>query len=92
MINITEKKLSAAIQIILGSEGIHTSKLEEDLVYGIKALSICEVSKSFLYKDEKLIENMCFSFRHDFGLMDSQKQNELRIECKEWLRALENNQ
>lgn len=43
MINITEKKLRAAIQIILGSEGMHTGKLEEDLVYGIKALSICEV-------------------------------------------------
>ncbi|MBK7362859.1 MAG: hypothetical protein IPJ01_11225 [Micavibrio sp.] len=42
--------------------------------------------------DEILVENVCLSFRHDFGLMNNEEREKLRFECKEWLRALFNNQ
>lgn len=49
------------------------------------------VSNSALHNNNKLIENMCISYRHDFGLMKEEEKNELRFQCKEWLRAYENN-
>ena len=42
--------------------------------------------------NDKLIENMCLSYKHDFGLLDEDEKNKLRFQCKEWLRAYENNQ
>ena len=44
------------------------------------------------FNDENFIENCCFSYRHDFGLLDNQKQNEIRFACKEWMRAIKNNE
>lgn len=41
--------------------------------------------------DKKLIENMCLSYRHDFGLMTPEEQQALRFEAREWLRAYRNN-
>lgn len=56
-----------------------------------KQLTIPRVSNSALQENTKLIDNMCISYRHDFGLMDAEQQEKLRFECKEWLRAYENN-
>jgi hypothetical protein len=56
-----------------------------------KQLTIPRVSNSALQENTKLIDNMCISYRHDFGLMDKEQQDKLRFECKEWLRAYENN-
>ena len=50
-----------------------------------------DVSNSALQENTKLIDNMCISYRHDSGLMDKEQQDKLRFECKEWLRAYENN-
>ena len=49
------------------------------------------VSNSALQDNSKLVDNMCMSYRHDFGLMAEQDKQVLRFECKEWLRAYENN-
>lgn len=49
------------------------------------------VSNSALQDNSKLVNNMCMSYRHDFGLMAEQDKQALRFECKEWLRAYENN-
>ena len=49
------------------------------------------VSNSALQDNSKLVDNMCMSYRHDFGLMTEQDKQALRFECKEWLRAYENN-
>ena len=49
------------------------------------------VSNSALQDNSKLVDNMCMSYRHNFGLMAEQDKQELRFECKEWLRAYENN-
>lgn len=56
-----------------------------------KQLTIPRVNNSALQDNNKLIENMCMSYRHDFGLMKEEEKNSLRFECKEWLRAYENN-
>ena len=61
------------------------------LVNEIEALGLSHVSNSALQENTKLIDNMCISYRHDFGLMDKEQQDKLRFECKEWLRAYENN-
>ena len=40
MIQITEDKLKAAIQIALGSKGVYTHELETIIIHDVKALSI----------------------------------------------------
>lgn len=40
---------------------------------------------------EKFIDQVCLSYRHDFGFMDKTQQNRLRFECKEWIRAINSN-
>jgi hypothetical protein len=44
-----------------------------------------------LYKDEDFKENICMSYRHDFGLMTKEDQELLMFEAKEWIRAIINN-
>ncbi|MDO6737101.1 hypothetical protein [Wenyingzhuangia sp. 2_MG-2023] len=44
-----------------------------------------------VYQNEKLINNMCLSYRHDFGLLPKLIQQDLVKECKEWLMAYEKN-
>ena len=49
-------------------------------------------SVSQRFNDEKFISNVLISYRHDFGLLSEEQQNELRFECKEWMRAIKNNE
>ena len=57
----------------------------------VKKLGIANVSNCALFENEKLVSNMCISFRHDFGLLPKLIQEDLKRDCKEWLRAYENN-
>lgn len=43
------------------------------------------------FASDKFIDNVCLSYRHDFGLMTEQDRQKLRFECKEWMRAIQNN-
>ena len=43
------------------------------------------------FNSDKFIENVCLSFRHDYGLMAEQDRQRLRFYCKEWMRAITNN-
>lgn len=36
-------------------------------------------------------ENVCLSYRHDFGLLSQEEKEKLMYECKEWFRAIRNN-
>ena len=54
-------------------------------------LVLLQSSLQLPYKNEKLIENMCLSYKHNFGLLNEIAQEDLRFECKEWLIAYENN-
>lgn len=44
-----------------------------------------------LFVDPLFIDNVCLSYRHDFGLLSQEDQERIRFECKEWMRAIENN-
>ena len=44
-----------------------------------------------LFSDQNFINNLCFSFRHDYGLLDSNEREIIKFECSEWLRAIINN-
>jgi len=41
--------------------------------------------------DNKFISNICLSYRHDFGLLNDKEKDAIVFECKEWIRAIENN-
>lgn len=56
-----------------------------------KQFAISGVGNCALYNDMPLVYNMCLSYRHDFGLLNATEQKQLVFECKEWLRAYENN-
>ncbi len=55
-----------------------------------KQCAIHSVSNRF--SDPKFIDNVCLSYRHDFGLLSEDEQNKVRFECKEWMRAIKNNE
>lgn len=64
----------------------------------IEELNKNEKSKELNSSDTKsrfdsdlFISNVCSSYRHDFGLMTEDDQQKLRFECKEWMRAIQNN-
>ncbi len=77
MIQITEQKLKAAIQIALGSEGIYTDKLQDVLIHDIKALSIPVVIES-VCKGDYLLNDKC----RKYGGMCSKKH------CDYWQTVL----
>ena len=43
------------------------------------------------FNSDTFIDNVCLSYRHDFGFMAEQDRQRLRFECKEWMRAISNN-
>lgn len=49
-------------------------------------------SVSNRFSDLKFIDNVCISYRHDFGLLSKEEQDKVRFECKEWMRAIKNNE
>ena len=63
-------------------ESYHKAKVEN--------LGLFSVSNRF--SDKKFIDNVCLSYRHDFGLLSKDKQKKVRFECKEWMRAIKNNE
>jgi hypothetical protein len=44
-----------------------------------------------LSEEPVFIDNICLSYRHDFGLMDKHDKELIRFNAKEWLRAIRNN-
>ena len=61
--------------------------------FGFKAQQKNVYSEADLtrFDSDKFIENVCLSFRHDYGLMAEQDRQRLRFDCKEWMRAITNN-
>ncbi len=49
-------------------------------------------SVSERFNDPTFIDNVCLSYRHDFGLLNDQDKHFTRFECKEWMRAIKNNE
>ena len=68
------------------------NELEEQPINNITPTNITEKNNIFeCFSDEKFIINVCFSYRHDFGLLQKDEQDTLIFECKEWMRAIINN-
>jgi hypothetical protein len=44
-----------------------------------------------IFNDEDFITNVCLSYRHDYGLLSDNERGIIRLECKEWFRAILNN-
>ena len=40
---------------------------------------------------EKEMTNICFSYRHDYGLLDKEERDEIRFQAKQWYLAMKNN-
>ena len=72
---------------------------QDDLFNFADALEEMEAQRQLFYLDaiisrfnsDIFINNVCLSYRHDFGLMVEQEKQRLRFECKEWMRAISNN-
>ena len=43
------------------------------------------------FKDDNFINNVCLSYKHDYGLLSLEEKEKIKFECKEWLRAILNN-
>jgi len=87
MINITEKKLRAAIQIELAAIGIYNEKLEDNLVYNIKALSIPVVIGSAKLCSHKCDDDKLPYLKYmDFVKSENAKGNVQKQcnNCKRW--------
>jgi hypothetical protein len=48
-----------------------------------------ELNKRF--SSDIFIDNVCLSYRHDFGLLSEDQKKQCRSECKTWMRAIANN-
>lgn len=70
---------------------IHLSRLKN----GISHKDFDNVAKELydsLYspqpsKEERVINSVCLSFRHDYGLLSKEEQENLKFEAREWLYA-----
>ena len=58
---------------------------------GFKAARVYSEADLTRFNSDTFIENVCLSFRHDYGLMAEQDRQRLRFDCKEWMRAITNN-
>ena len=76
---------------LLNNRGLIGATTDEAILEVVKNLGIANVSNCALFENEKLVSNMCISFRHDFGLLPKLIQEDLKRDCKEWLRAYDNN-
>jgi hypothetical protein len=50
-----------------------------------------DLREVFNNPSEKVISNLCMSFRHDYGLMLDEEKHNLEFDCKEWCRSIYNN-
>jgi hypothetical protein len=94
------RTLVKELETMIGRHELDQSKLamkvkeiEETLELAESALNLVPsvMSCGSVQNNDKLVVNMCKSYRHDFGLMSEKQQDHLKFQCKEWLRAFENN-
>lgn len=52
---------------------------------------IWSMSAEKIFSDEYFIDDVCLSYRHDFGLMNEEDKEKIRFQCKEWMRSMINN-
>ncbi len=77
-------------------EQYYTQPYESNKMHDAKSMMSetqpsCLGAVSSRFNSDTFIDNVCLSYRHDFGLMAEQDRQMLRFECKEWMRAISNN-
>ena len=40
---------------------------------------------------DSFLQNVCYSYRHDFGLLNEEQQKHIMFDAKEYIRAVYNN-
>ena len=88
------KGLSVEESPILGREHHEVIELLEDYHRGMTQVKnkglLHSVSERF--SDDKFITNVCLSYDHSFGLMTEEERKKVVFDCKEWMRAIKNNE
>ena len=59
--------------------------------YWLKHASLKNIDPISQFDSDKFIDNVCLSYKHDFGLMTEQDKQKIRSECKRWMKAISNN-
>ena len=85
-------------QVTTNENGVKMATLPRDTMeallkyaeYTEKQLRIGSVSNRF--SDNKFITNVCLSYDHSFGLMTAEERKKVEFDCKEWMRAIKNNE
>lgn len=67
-------------------------KIGSDLGIHVMANIIDDTNVMNRFSDTKFIDNVCLSYNHSFGLMSEEDKQKVRFECKEWMRAIKNNE
>ena len=103
-IGIMDDKLFDIVAVLEDSTEVKTLNTDETVEFIDRAnfydiakkieteISSESISVSERFDCSKFIDNVCLSCRHDFGLMDETEREKLRFECKEWMRAIKNNE
>ena len=55
------------------------------------ALEKKEIDWDELIQNDSFIGNICLTYRHDFGLLNTDSKSMLIFQCKEWLNAIRKN-
>lgn len=59
--------------------------------YRKKSKKVPTKNPSAHFAQRQDIDNICLSYRHDFGLLSDKEKENVRFQCQEWIRALRNN-
>ena len=78
-------------EILQIAYSLEKGKIDEETAKQELCILLGFIKSGYCVSDE-FIDNVCLSYRHDFGLLSEDEQNKVRFECKEWMRAIKNNE
>lgn len=64
---------------------------DEDEGLADKSISATEKAAISRFSTDAFIDNVCLSFRHDFPILSLNDKENIRKQCKEWMRAILSN-
>jgi hypothetical protein len=91
--DLVKKILELSLEL-KDAEGVQAMMCITDMENAVKdyekQLRLYSVSNRF--SDDKFVENVCLSYDHSYGLMNKEEQKKVVFDCKEWMRAIKNNE
>lgn len=86
--------MKTSTEILNGSRvGTHRG-LSADSLWDDILVAMEEYARQFniLYPPaDNFVNNICSSYRHDFGSYTGSEREKIKLDCKEWMRAIHNN-